>query len=181
MPGAIVHTVFWKWNGSQPADYISQLRTAAQGMVGAWFFCCALPCLCGCTEDDVWAPRSLLTGQIPGLKRVQMAPPLESTKARSQGWQTSPFRSFTLPYFCHDLACLTNGTWTVLYAEIESEEALKVYADHQAHLDFKKLTAPYSTGASFRTVPGLYWDRETRVLRADCSLVSHFTRRGHGV
>ena len=38
MPGAIVHTVFWKWNGSQPADFIAQLRTAAQGMVGA--------CLC---------------------------------------------------------------------------------------------------------------------------------------
>ena len=41
----------------------------------------------------------------------------------------------------------------MLYAEIESEEALKVYADHQAHVDFKKLTAPYSTGASFRSVP----------------------------
>ncbi|KWU41706.1 hypothetical protein RHOSPDRAFT_36762 [Rhodotorula sp. JG-1b] len=93
MPGTIVHTVFWKWNGSQPADYISQLRTAAQGMVG----------------------------QIPGLKRLEMGRPLESTKARSQGWQT------------------------MLYAEIESEEALKVYADHQAHVDFKKLTAPYST------------------------------------
>ena len=45
MPGTIVHTVFWKWNGSQPADYISQLRTAAQGMVGA---CFALPS--GCTR-----------------------------------------------------------------------------------------------------------------------------------
>ena len=38
MPGKIVHTVFWKWNDSQPADLISQLRTAAQGMVGACFF-----------------------------------------------------------------------------------------------------------------------------------------------
>ena len=35
MPGKIVNTVFWKWNGSQPADFIAQLRTAAQGMVGA--------------------------------------------------------------------------------------------------------------------------------------------------
>lgn len=34
MPGQIVHTVFWKWNGSQPADYNAQLRTAAQAMVG---------------------------------------------------------------------------------------------------------------------------------------------------
>lgn len=49
----------------------------------------------------------------------------------------------------------------MLYAEIESEEALKVYADHQAHLDFKKLTAPYSTGAScfvpFPVSIGAYW------------------------
>lgn len=43
----------------------------------------------------------------------------------------------------------------MLYAEIESEEALKVYADHQAHVDFKKLTAPYSTGAD------LSWNRDS--------------------
>ncbi|POY73476.1 hypothetical protein BMF94_3413 [Rhodotorula taiwanensis] len=88
MPGSIIHTVFWKWNGQQPADYTEQLRTAAQAMVG----------------------------QIPGLKRVEVGPALESTKARSQGWET------------------------MLYAEIESEEALKVYADHDAHVHFKTLT-----------------------------------------
>lgn len=38
MPGSIIHTVFWKWNGQQPADYTEQLRTAAQAMVGASTF-----------------------------------------------------------------------------------------------------------------------------------------------
>lgn len=37
-------------------------------------------------------------------------------------------------------------TTTVLYAEIESEEALKVYADHDAHVHFKTLTG-YKTGS----------------------------------
>lgn len=35
----------------------------------------------------------------------------------------------------------------VLYAELESEEALKAYAPHPAHEDFKKLPEPYKTGA----------------------------------
>jgi hypothetical protein len=57
----------------------------------------------------------------------------------------------------------------VLYAEIESEEALKVYADHQAHVDFKKLTAPYSTGASCLVQSSLS-GTETLVLRAELRL-----------
>ncbi|BGP53156.1 hypothetical protein JCM8202v2_000715 [Rhodotorula sphaerocarpa] len=90
MPGQIVHTVFWKWNGSQPADYNAQLRTAAQAMVG----------------ESSSAARC----QIPGLTRVEVGPALE-----------------------------------MLYAELESEDALKAYAPHPVHEQFKELTKPYST------------------------------------
>lgn len=44
--------------------------------------------------------------------------------------------------------------YTVLYAEIEGEEALKVYADHEAHVHFKTLTG-YKTGTFRRRHPFL--------------------------
>jgi hypothetical protein len=47
---------------------------------------CAAVRSCAIKSADGWALPS--TGQIPGLKRVEMGAPLESTKARSQGWQT---------------------------------------------------------------------------------------------
>lgn len=43
----------------------------------------------------------------------------------------------------------------MLYAELESEEALKAYAPHPAHEEFKKLPEPYKTGASCRSRPAL--------------------------
>ena len=52
----IVHCVYWKFNDQLPAGYIEgTLRPAAQAMVG----------------------------KIPGLTRVELGPPLESTKARN--------------------------------------------------------------------------------------------------
>ncbi|GJN87724.1 hypothetical protein Rhopal_000679-T1 [Rhodotorula paludigena] len=93
MSRPIVHIVMWKFNGQQPADYLSTLRAAAQAMVG----------------------------KIDGLKRVELGPPLESTKARSQGWEA------------------------MLYSELESEEALLKYAPHPVHEEFKTNTKPYAT------------------------------------
>ncbi|TNY24168.1 hypothetical protein DMC30DRAFT_387497 [Rhodotorula diobovata] len=60
-----------------------------------------------------------MVGQIPGLKRVELGKPLELTKARSQGWQA------------------------MLYSEMESEDALKTYAAHDVHEQFKALFKPY--------------------------------------
>ncbi|BGP37058.1 hypothetical protein JCM10450v2_000967 [Rhodotorula kratochvilovae] len=88
----IVHCVYWKFNDQLPAGYIEgTLRPAAQAMVG----------------------------KIPGLTRVELGPPLESTKARNQGWQA------------------------MLYSELDSEDDLKVYATHEVHEHFKTLTKPY--------------------------------------
>ncbi|BGP29176.1 hypothetical protein JCM10296v2_000914 [Rhodotorula toruloides] len=89
----IHHTVFWKFNGQQPANFVEQLREKAKGMVGV----------------------------IPGLTKIEVGPPMPLTKARSQGWEA------------------------MLYAELESEDALKAYAPHPAHEEFKKLPEPYKT------------------------------------
>ncbi|GAA6005416.1 hypothetical protein JCM10207_002974 [Rhodosporidiobolus poonsookiae] len=89
---AIIHVVLTKLDGKQPASLLPKLKEAAQGMVG----------------------------QIPGLKRCDVGPPLESTKWRSQGW---------------DL---------MLFAELESEQALEVYATHAVHEQYKENTKPYN-------------------------------------
>lgn len=60
MSRTIVHTVFWKWNGSQPADFIAQLRTAAQGMVGTSL----PPCMACGGKKLARGPR--LTRAMPG-------------------------------------------------------------------------------------------------------------------
>ncbi|GAA6041665.1 hypothetical protein JCM8097_003069 [Rhodosporidiobolus ruineniae] len=88
----IVHIVLWKLNGEQPSTHISTLQQAARAMVGT----------------------------IPGLRKCDLGPPLESTKHRNAGWEL------------------------MLYAELDDESALALYADHPAHVAFKELTAPYN-------------------------------------
>ncbi|GAA5856439.1 hypothetical protein JCM8547_008745 [Rhodosporidiobolus lusitaniae] len=88
---AIVHIVLSKLKG-QPAGHLSVLQREARAMVG----------------------------QIPGLKRCDVGPPLESTKWRSQGWDV------------------------MLFAELEDEKALEVYATHEVHVKYKELNKDYS-------------------------------------
>lgn len=49
---------------------------------------------------------------------------------------------------CPTLRCAAT---IVLYAELESEDALKAYAPHPVHEQFKELTKPYSTGEAIRS------------------------------
>lgn len=59
---AIIHVVLLKFNDQLPADFI----------------------------EGTLRPEGLkMVGQIPGLKRVELGPPMSLTKARSQGWQAS--------------------------------------------------------------------------------------------
>ncbi|GAA5892232.1 hypothetical protein JCM8208_001487 [Rhodotorula glutinis] len=89
---AIIHVVLLKFNDQLPADFI----------------------------EGTLRPEGLkMVGQIPGLKRVELGPPMSLTKARSQGWQA------------------------MLYSEMESEEALKTYIAHDVHEQFKTLFKPY--------------------------------------
>ncbi|GAA5900532.1 hypothetical protein JCM6882_001271 [Rhodosporidiobolus microsporus] len=60
-----------------------------------------------------------MVDQIPGLLRCDVGPPLESTKWRAQGWDY------------------------MLFAELESEKALEVYATHPAHEEYKLINKPY--------------------------------------
>ncbi|GAA6064379.1 hypothetical protein JCM10212_000488 [Sporobolomyces blumeae] len=71
--------------------------------------------------EDISATGRAMVGQIPGLTRCEVGPPLESTKWRTQGWDQ------------------------MLYAELESEEALNVYATHPVHEAYKAKTAPMTT------------------------------------
>ncbi|GAA5912298.1 hypothetical protein JCM5296_000491 [Sporobolomyces johnsonii] len=89
----IVHIVLTKLNGEQPSSYAAEIGATGQAMVG----------------------------QIPGLMRCEVGPPLESTKWRSQGWDM------------------------MLFAELESEKALEVYADHPVHEAYKAKTKPFTT------------------------------------
>ncbi|BGP13092.1 hypothetical protein JCM10213_000905 [Rhodosporidiobolus nylandii] len=88
----IIHVVLSKLNGQQPETHLDAIRATAQGMVG----------------------------KIPGLKRCDVGPPLESTKWRAQGW---------------DL---------MLFAELDDEKALEVYATHPEHEKYKAQTGPYN-------------------------------------
>ncbi|GAA5971319.1 hypothetical protein JCM11641_008305 [Rhodosporidiobolus odoratus] len=70
--------------------------------------------------QTVQAAGAGMVGKIPGLKRCSVGPPLESTKWRSQGWDI------------------------MLFAELEDEKALDVYATHEAHEAYKEHTKPYN-------------------------------------
>ncbi|GAA5837414.1 hypothetical protein JCM3766R1_000439 [Sporobolomyces carnicolor] len=72
-------------------------------------------------KADISATGQAMVDKIPGLLRCEVGPPLESTKWRAQGWDQ------------------------MLYAELESEDALKLYADHPVHVDYKNKTQPFTT------------------------------------
>ncbi|GAA5936989.1 Dabb family protein [Sporobolomyces koalae] len=72
-------------------------------------------------NSDISATGQAMVGRIPGLIKCEVGPALESTKWRTQGWDQ------------------------MLYAEIEDEEALKAYADHPVHVEYKNKTSPFTT------------------------------------
>ncbi|GAA5901647.1 Dabb family protein [Sporobolomyces salmoneus] len=72
-------------------------------------------------KEDISSTGQAMVGKIPGLLRCEVGPLLESTKWRAQGWDQ------------------------MLFAELESEEALKLYADHEVHVEYKNKTQPFIT------------------------------------
>ncbi|GAA5839229.1 hypothetical protein JCM5353_008543 [Sporobolomyces roseus] len=71
---------------------------------------------------DISATGQAMVGKIDGLLKCEVGPPLVSTAWRAQGWDQ------------------------MLYAELKDEEALKLYADHPVHVEYKNKTVPFTTG-----------------------------------